>query len=163
VLTQKRLKELLNYDQETGAFTWLVAPNGRIHVGQIAGSQNADGYIQIKIDRVTHRAHRLACLYMTGKWPEEEIDHRNTVTSDNRWKNLREATRVLNAQNSRRARKVNKSSGLLGVTQRNKGRGFQARIRFEGKEKRLGTFSTAEMAHEAYVKAKRELHLGCTI
>lgn len=164
MLTQARLRDVLSYDKKTGIFRWLVAPNGRITVGQIAGSQNADGYMQIKVDCVLYRAHRLAWLWVTGRWPIEEVDHENGMSGDNRWKNLREATRTVNAQNLRAARANNKSAGLIGVSRRNKTvGGFQARIRVDGKEKRLGTFSTAEKAHAAYVVAKRQYHVGCTL
>lgn len=163
-LTQHRLRELLHYDHETGVFTWLVATNGRRRVGERAGHTNPYGYVRIKVDRVLYSAHRLAWLWMTGAWPtEEQIDHRNGVRSDNRWVNLREVSRSINLQNRRTPNRKNISTGLLGVSQRNSGQGFQARIRFENKEKRLGTFPTAELAHQAYLAAKRQLHPGCTI
>lgn len=163
-LTQKRLKEVLDYNEKTGVFTWLVATNGRRRVGERAGNLRPDGYVQIKVDKIMHRAHRLAWLCMTGEWPlEEQIDHRHGVRSDNRWSNLRELSRSHNNQNQRVAQRNNKSSGLLGVSQRNAGQGFQARIRFQNREKRIGTFPTAELAHQAYLTAKRQLHPGCTI
>jgi len=164
MLTQQRLKALLHYDEREGMFTWLVATNGRRFVGERAGNLNPNGYIQIKVDRVLYRAHRLAWLYMTGVWPpEEQIDHINGIRSDNRWCNMRNVSRAINNQNQRRAPKRNKSTGLLGVSQRNPEAGYQARIRHQRKEKRLGTFPTAEMAHQAYLSAKRSLHPGCTI
>ena len=163
-LTQERLKNLLHYDLKTGEFKWRIAPNGRIFVGQIAGSPSIEGYIKIKIDCVLYQASRLAWFYMTGEWPPEEVDHKNTINNDNRWDNLRLASRTLNAQNLRNARITNKSTGLLGVTRHNAlSGGFQARIRVGGKEKRLGTFPPASQAHEAYVIAKRQYHIGCTI
>lgn len=54
------------------------------------------------------------------------------------------------------ARKDN-TTGFRGVTaMRNK---FQARIYLAGEKHHLGTFSTAEAAYAAYLKAKKKLHL----
>ena len=164
-LTQERLKAVLDYDSTNGLFNWRVSNNGRIRVGQRAGSLKPPlGYVQIKVDRVLYAAHRLAWLWVHGTFPENHIDHIDGDHANNRLANLRDVPVGINAQNLRRARSNNESTKLLGVSRRNKTRGgFQARIRFEGKEKRLGTFPTAEQAYAAYVAAKRELHPGCTI
>lgn len=71
ILTAARLREVLNYEPETGAFTRLVPalmPNGsvRIPVGAVAGGINGDGYVVIKVCGKEHRAHRLAWLYVHG-------------------------------------------------------------------------------------------------
>jgi hypothetical protein len=162
-ITQARLQELLHYDPATGIFTWLVATNNRRHVGEVAGSLRPDGYIQLKVDSRMYRAHRLAWMYMTGKWPVADTDHVKGVRHDNRWKKLREASRAMNCQNRRHPHSNNSSGRLLGVSRRNGTGGFQARIRVDGKERRLGTFQTAAIAHAAYVAAKRRFHSGCTI
>jgi hypothetical protein len=130
----------------------------------VAGSVNPCGYRQIKIDKHLYRAHRLAWLWMTGAWPiQEQVDHINGIRDDNRWANLRNVSRAANNQNQRRAQSRNLSAQLLGVSRKNAAGGFQARIRHEGKEKRLGTFRAAALAHEAYVAAKRKLHEGNTL
>lgn len=97
---------------------------------------------------------------MTGGWPTNEIDHKNGVKDDNRFGNLRQATHLLNQQNQRKAQRKNKA-GLLGVCA--KRNGFMASIKVNGKNKWLGSFSTPELAHAAYVAAKRKFHEGCTI
>lgn len=98
-LTAQRLRELLNYDPETGHFKWRVTRVG-CGAGKIAGCvDKGTGYIVIKIDRQLHRAHRLAFLWMVGNWPADTIDHRNLQRSDNRWVNLREATMKQNQEN----------------------------------------------------------------
>src|SRR5690349_15052213 len=100
-LTQQYLKEILHYDPETGVFIWYTS-RGHCKAGNVAGSLNL-GYILIGICNFKYQAHRLAWLYMTGEWPTFEIDHKNGVSSDNRWENLREATRIINGQNRRKA------------------------------------------------------------
>jgi len=159
--TQSRLHELLRYNTETGIFVWIARTSNRIKIGDIAGTlSKRDGYVRISVDGIIYLAHRLMWLYMTGKFPTSEVDHKNTVRNDNRWENLREATRLINVQNQRRARKDN-CTGFLGV-RKMKGN-FQANIRVNGRSLNCGTFPTPELAHEAYLTAKRALHDGCTL
>ena len=113
------------------------------------------------VDRKYFLAHRLAWFYVHKAWPVGMLDHRDTVGTHNWIENLREATPVLNAQNVRVAR-PNSRSGLLGVSW-NKGR-WTANIRHpEGRQINLGRFDDPQVAHEAYVAAKRQLHEGCTL
>lgn len=152
-LTAERLRELLRYDPGTGIFRWRVSTNRRIVVGQIAGTIS-HGRVQIKVAGNLQRAHRLAWLYVHGEWPADLIDHKNGDATDNRIANLRQADKSINAQNQRRANSRNKT-GLLGVSPARWG-GFRARIDHDY----LGVFPTAEEAHQAYLKAKRERHPG---
>jgi hypothetical protein len=159
-LTQERLKEVLNYDPDTGIFTWAFKYTRTIVVGRVAGHQNKKtGRVNIRIGR-NYKAHRLAWLYTYGKWPDGEIDHINGNSSDNRIANLRDVTLTENSWNKRKAMSTSKT-GLLGVVPR--GDGFKACIMKNRKLKHLGQFKTAELAHEAYLKAKREMHTTCTI
>jgi hypothetical protein len=160
MLTIERLKHLLHYDPDTGVFTHRVARK-RVVVGEEAGHVDAShGYRTICIDYKKYYAHRLAIFYMTGEWPTKLVDHWDTNRLNNRYKNLRDASRLVNQQNLRKANTDN-SSGLLGA---HKKRGkWSSQIRVSGKVIRLGSFDTAEQAHEAYVSAKRELHVGCTL
>ena len=160
MLTYERLREVLHYDPETGVFTWLVRTSTRIKVGDVAAAADGRGYIVIGVDGVLYKSHRLAFLWMTGEWPPQFVDHINGVRDDNRWSNLRPATRSENNQNVRRARAGNRT-GLLGVCRYRKR--FKAQIRVDGRNLCLGTFDTPEQAHEAYLAAKRRLHPGSTI
>jgi hypothetical protein len=159
MITQARLKELLHYDPDTGVFTYRVTSRWYT-AGGVAGGLTPVGYRTIGIDRKGHLAHRLAVLYMTGAMPPSDVDHVNGVKSDNRWRNLRVATRGENQQNIRGPRGHNKT-GLLGVRLwRGK---FRAQIVHAGKQFYLGCFSTPEEAHAAYLKAKAELHPFSTL
>lgn len=160
-ISQARLKQILHYDPESGVFTYLVKTSIRVRAGQVAGTRNnRSGYVTISIDYRRYYGHRLAWLYMTGEWPTEQVDHRNTIRSDNRWTNLRKATNQFNNENRRRAHR-DSATGVLGVARH--GNKFKARIFVEGKERHLGMFETKEAAHSAYVAAKRVLHKGCTL
>ena len=156
-LTAIRLREVLNYDPESGRFR----RRGKHGLRPCPGSVHLSGYVLIRVDCILYRAHRLAWLYMTDAWPDGEVDHVDGARTNNRWANLRIVTHAVNQQNLRGA-KANSKVGLLGVDQR--GSRFRARIKTEGgRPLYLGSFATAEEAHEAYLLAKRELHEGCTL
>lgn len=160
LLTAEMVREILNYDPETGVFTWRKSIGGRSSPSAIAGRICQDGWRDIGINGPKYAAHRLAWIYMTGEWPSLYIDHINGDRLDNRFSNLRVVDNTVNIQNQRKANKRN-SVGLLGVTTY-KGR-FIAQIGVNKKQIRLGCFSTPEEAHAAYLDAKRRLHPGCTI
>jgi hypothetical protein len=153
MLTQERLKELLEYNPETGQFIRKKQIHGH-HIGDVAGTIKANGYSYIGVDGKQYRAHRLAWFYTHGKWPAEHIDHINRIPTDNRLCNLREATMSQNMQN-RGALKSN-AVGLKGVMKRC--RKYLSTIRIDGKSVKIGSFNTAEEAHAAYCKAAEELH-----
>lgn len=162
-LTAQQVRDILHYDPETGIFTWLPysGKKGRVNAGDVAGCLRASGYIFIGTGNAIYRAHRLAWLYMTGEWPKHQIDHINGDRSDNRWVNLRDLTNAINCQNIRVGSRKNSCFGLLGVS-RNHFK-FMAAITVSGKRTYLGTYETPELAHEAYIAAKRQFHEGCTI
>ena len=95
-----RLLHLLNYDPETGAWTWRN-PNPRSgrYVGQEAGWVDFRGYRIIRVDCGSYRSARLAWFYMTEEWPELEIDHINRDRSDDSWTNLRSVSSTQNLRN----------------------------------------------------------------
>ena len=156
-LTQARLKELLHYDPETGHFTWLVSRGGTAHAGSRAGSPNSKGYTLIKLDGVTHRAQRLAFLYMTGGFPTEFVDHINRVKDDNRWINLRPATGRENEGN--KGLRHDNTSGRRGVSWCKRARKWRAYGMRDGRQVYLGLFDTLEEA-AAVTKAWREESFG---
>lgn len=93
-LSAGRLKELLHYDSDTGAFTWLAPTNRRIRVGTAAGSTRQDGYVKIVVDGSLHYAHRLAWLYTHGDLPPANISHIDRCRANNRIANLRAAIKA---------------------------------------------------------------------
>lgn len=155
LLTAERLRELLHYNPDTGEFTWLKGNQGA-KLGAVAGtSYGKERRRRICIDYAQHSSHRLAWLYVHGKWPDKVIDHINGIPYDNRIANLRDVDMSANLCNQRRAKSHN-ASGVLGV-RAHKNR-FTASISIRGENHFLGSFNTAEDAHAAYMFAKNRLH-----
>lgn len=151
-LTQEKLKSLLDYDPDTGVFTWK-ATRGHARKGAPAGRVFNEGYILISVAGKEYLAHRLAWLWMTGGFPPNCIDHINRVRTDNRFSNLRLATVAENSQN---VREPGNQAGATGVCQ--VGNRFRARIRVRNVEIHIGVFATKQEARDAYLEKKRELH-----
>lgn len=159
-LTQARLKELLDYDPETGVFTWKArAVTGKASAwnkrfaGKVAGNINKpSGYVYIYVDSQNYSAHRLAWLYLYGEFPEKVIDHADTDRANNAASNLRLATNSQNLANT--GLRVDNTSGFKGVVLHKKrlhqNRPWQAVLN----RKSLGYYATAEEAasarHEAF-------------
>lgn len=152
-MNQNLLKSMLEYSPESGLFIW-IKNKGRGENGSIAGYKEAKGYIQIKINQVGYKAHRLAWLYMTGDFPILQIDHINRIKDDNRWENLRLATPSENQRNKIMPSGI---SGFRGVVQHcNK---WRAQIKDGyGRQKIIGLFDDKKDAAIAYDKEAKILH-----
>lgn len=162
-LTQERVRELLDYNPRTGDLKWRVSRGNPVKAGDKAGSLMRDGHLEISIDGHRCLVHRVIWLHVYGRWPNGYIDHIDGNPSNNRIENLRDVRRQINQQNQRRARADNRSTGLLGAYYNARAKRHFSSIGLNGKSIHLGYFDSAQEAHEAYVRAKRELHEGCTI
>lgn len=148
-LTQARLKELLHYDPETGVFTWRVA-RGSAPAGRRAGGPVSYGYRGIRVDSVLHREHRLAWLYVRGEVPTCDIDHANRDRSDNRWNNLRLASRSDNLLNQGASSR--NTSGHRNVAWDHRAGRWRVEAQVRGRRTYLGAFSVLS---EAVARAER--------
>lgn len=160
-----RLREVLHYDAETGVFVW-VANRHKTKIGTVAGTGHnyykdgvsyKSGYIVIGVDGKLYLAHRLAWLYVYGVFPEFELDHINLVCSDNRWCNLRAATRIENMRNI--GCSTRNKSGAKGVCRNKTGKRWRAHLKINGSNRHLGTFDTVAEAAKA-VEVARKLEHG---
>lgn len=97
--TREYLQHLLHYDPLTGEWTWVNPRSTKLRPGDVAGTIQTKGYRYIKIDGRSYIAARLAFFYIEGVWPEDEVDHINRVSYDDRWVNLRHASRTENILN----------------------------------------------------------------
>ena len=152
MITQKYIKSILNYNTETGVFTWAKDKGSRASVGDIAGFSRPDGYRQIIINGKHQLAHRLAFLYVYGRLPFAHIDHINGIPSDNRLVNIREVTPMENHRNQ----KINKknTSGVVGVCWHKKAQKWHAQIRVKYKNKSLGLYRDKDDAIKARKSAE---------
>lgn len=153
ILTQIRLKEILEYNPETGFFIRKKTTSSNAQAGNVAGRINKHiGYRLISIDGKDYYCHRLAFLYMTGNFPENQVDHINRIRDDNRWANLRKVTSGENLQNTS-LRKSNKSGakGVFWYVKRNK---WLAHIRFNNKRYSLGYYVNFDDAVTARKQAE---------
>lgn len=148
-MTRDMLASLLSYDPETGEFTRVIG-RGPQSVGDRAGTVNGQGYRQITLFGRIVGEHRLAVLWMTGVLPAAEVDHINLNKSDNRWANLRVATRSQNMAN-RPLDRMN-TSGLKGVAWHARARKW-AQIQVNGNSVFLGLYTCPAAARFAYLIA----------
>jgi hypothetical protein len=143
-MTAERLRELLHYEPLTGRFTWRVHNSVAIP-GERAGGAHGGGYRSIGIDYKKYLEHTLAVLYVTGQWPENDVDHKNGIRSDNRWENLIVATKSENNHN--KGLSPRNKTGYAGICKH--GNKYRARLEVQGKPIDLGCFSALEDAIEA--------------
>lgn len=153
-LTAQRLRELLHYDPETGVFTWRKFRAWNAVKGQALTSLNKDGYLHANIFGVPTPLHRLAWLYVTGEWSEHDLDHKNLIKTDNRWVNIRPATKSQNNKNV--GLTVRNKSGYKGVSRC--GTRWRAQCRVDGKNHAIGYFANPEDASLAYQKFASQNH-----
>jgi hypothetical protein len=156
MVTQSDLKELMNYDESTGIFTWSKARRGVI-TNKPLGTDNGFGYLRITVCGRSYYAHRLAWLYVHGEMPKQEIDHINGIKNDNRVCNLRDVSGFDNKQNKINPTSKSKTK-ILGVSWHEKAKKWQAHICIYKQRKYLGIFETQELAKQAYLKERERFN-----
>ena len=165
------VRQCLEY--QDGKLYWLERPrdhfpdertfasvNSRC-VGKEAGCKGMFGSGSCHLPRVIIgigqvRIYRAVIVWAlhNDRWPDHEIDHKDTDSLNDRIENLREATGSQNKANTR-IRK-NNTSGIKGVAWRKDKNKFRARITVDRREICLGHFDTEEEAREAYLSASRK-------
>jgi hypothetical protein len=162
-VSAKRARSLFDYAPETGIVRWKVERRsgrgaGRVMAspGDRAGYVDGGGYVVIMYAGRNYRRSRLAWVIMTGRWPKAEIDHIDGARQNDRWRNLREASRGQNLCN--RSKPKNNTSGFKGVCRHLKGEKWRAQIGVASKRISLGCYETPQAAHRAYVRAAKKLH-----
>jgi len=148
--TQERLRQLLDYDPETGIFTrkTRVLKGSPIHPGHLT----LGGYLIFSVGSKAQLAHRVAWKWYYGQEPEI-IDHINGVKTDNRIANLRSVSLYENNMNTKKVR-----SGIpIGASYRADKNIYEAQLKYKKVHYYLGNYHSAEEAAAAYWKKRREL------
>jgi len=151
----RTVRELLDYDPDTGIFRWKVNVGDKMRAGSRAGTGHTRGYWRITINYKRYYAHRIAWLYVHGVMPTLHIDHIDGDTSNNRIANLRQATRSQNLGNARLHK--DSTSGFKGVSWHIGLGKWIANIQRDNRSEFLGSYDSAEEAHSAYTEAADRL------
>jgi len=154
--TQEFLLECFDCDFNIGVLYWKKRPlhhfaNERAmkawntkFSGKRAGSTTR-GYIEVSLDNISRRVHRLIWKMYHGTEPAPVIDHINGDKSDNRIENLREVTHAENNLNLLEPNSAN-TSGYTGVKYFADRDRYYASINYENKSISLGYHHSAEEA-----------------
>jgi hypothetical protein len=135
MITQSELKEVLDYNPETGIFIWRVRSNNNLQIGDVAGC-TFDEYCYIGINNKVYATHRLAWLYVYGYFPENNIDHKDRNPSNNRIDNLREVGQQCNTRNT--GNRIDNTSGIKGIAWFKRDQNWRVYITIDGKQYHLG-------------------------
>lgn len=163
------LRQLLDYDPETGIFIWRERPrsmcrtdhefkrwNSRYAGKQAFTQKNNDGYHTACVMKRRVKAHQVAFAMANGRWPVSPIDHINGDRTDNSARNLREVTPMQNSWNA--AGKKTRRSSFKGVGWNRKLGAWTAQINANGKRSHLGVFASETDAAAAYDAAAVTIH-----
>lgn len=153
-----QLRQLLTCDAVTGTLIWNERPSSASwnakYAGKIAGTMDNTGYRRVLIDGRRYQAHWIVFALTTGRWPINQLDHRNNKRDDNHFNNLREATNELNGANRLRNKNQLLPKGVFFLkSAKYKYKKYTAQICVNKKIRSLGCFLTVEEAAEAYRRA----------
>lgn len=166
MISHEELLDTLTYNPDTGAFFWKNKGRGR-QLNKEVGSWDMYGYKTVRLGKQnnnkSYKLHRLAWFYATGEWPKHDIDHLNGIRHDNRMENLRDVPRKMNLENQRKIKNRPTKTGLIGAYFDSRKDMFYSRISHHDKSIYLGSFKTAEEAHNKYMETKRQIHEGNTL
>ena len=156
MINKEILREYFDYNPDTGVMTWIKNPKrGQKVLGKSFGN-NCQGYLVGMFKRKTYRVHRLIWMWMTGEWPEKDIDHINGIRDDNRWVNFRLADDIQNQQNAKMP-KTN-TSGVKWVSWHKRDKRWLVNLKINGKNYCFCAFKDFELAELVATEARDKYH-----
>ena len=155
MITQELLHDILNYDPSTGVFSRKKSSSNASKLGKTLGGDKQRHKV-IRINNKIYGAHRLAWLYVYGKWPDGYVDHINGDPTDNRISNLRDSTQSQNLCNSKLP--ITNKTGVKGVSWDSERKQWFAKIHYQKRQYALGRYDDFDIACEVVKKKRLELH-----
>jgi hypothetical protein len=151
-VTQEQVKELFDY--RDGALYWKKYHASNAKAGEPAGCTRKDGYRIIWCHNKSYLRSRLVWLWHYGKFPNQDIDHINRNTSDDRIENLRDVSRAVNLLNKGSHKGVSGYPGVAWLKARKKWKGA---VHHDGTEHRLYYGDSFLAACRAVRKFRKQL------
>lgn len=160
------LRDCLRYERKTGLLFWRFRPDDYFPTWQAAAKWNGkfagreaftcvdNGYRVGQLFNVRYKAHRIIWKMVTECEPPAIMDHRDRNRSNNKWKNLREATPSQNLINRRLS---DNKAKALGIRESECGN-WEARITKNKKAIHLGTYVSKKAAISARAEASKKLY-----
>jgi len=167
-LTFDYVTSILKYDPQTGYLIWKKRPIDHFPdarafkiwntrwANKPAGNKTKHKGIQIRINKKNYIAHRIVWLLAYESYPIDDIDHIDNNPNNNRLSNLRLASKSENQWNTRKHK--NNTSGFKGVYFDRRSNRWVSKIMINNKNVYLGSFKSADDAHNAYKKASLSMH-----
>lgn len=149
-LDAERLRSLFSYDPLTGCWVATYVRRGRKPNYEKRVSRRT-----LKIDGEYYLTSRLAFLYMLGRWPIGDVDHKDLNPKNEIWANLRECSHIQNLANC--TKRSHNKSGFKGVYWHKQGKKWTSQVTRSGKTFSLGLYDCPVAAHLAYVVAADKL------
>lgn len=151
------LKTLLDYDPQTGKLFWRNRPRKYFKSNRSMNSWNArfagkpaftsrlsTGYFTGSIFSEDYYAHRVIWALANNEWPPDQTDHIDGNKGNNKFNNLRAASRIENGKNQKLP--CDNLSGVMGVDWDTRRKKWRAQIRSNGKGIHIGRFNSKEEA-----------------
>lgn len=155
-ITAKLVRKSFSYNPKEGILRWATHRRG-VQFGRRAGYLNkGSGHYSVSVLGHDFYVHVVVWLWVTGRWPNKLVDHRDGDKTNDKWSNLRLATKSQNAMNSK-LRSDNRT-GVKGVFEQRNGK-FTAYIDSNRRRVYLGhAFKSLADAAQARKEAEKLYH-----
>lgn len=150
-ISAEDIRELFDYDAETGVLYWAVDRSIKTRAGDVAGGDHNQGYLRVGVNYNRYLIHRIVWLLCHGDWPKYAIDHIDGNKKNNRISNLRDCSQQDNLRNQ--GFRTNNTSGIIGVSWAKAESKWRAVITIDGRTKVLGRFIDIKDAEKCRLKA----------